>query len=675
MNYPICFLAFCLLVFPTTSAFSQQSPHRLDDIVVTASRIESPLKEAPANVTVITSDDIEGTGAQTVADVVQREPGVFTQNLLGNPKGANIDIRGYGEAAPQNVLVLVNGRRVNGIDMSGADLAQIPVEAIERIEVYRGLGTVLYGDNAAAGVVNIILKAGEGPPKVVASTTVGSYNYFKPEVMISGKQGKFSFFTTLSNINTQGYRHNNEFYGKDALGSFKIDAFRNLSFNVSAGYHKDSYGQAGPLYWSDLRRGIVESKDSTHPNDTASTEDSFVDFEPEVKLGDNVLVSLGGSYRNRHISSSFDLGSSDFFLTKGQLETYAFTPKVVVSHPLGETAKNILIVGSDWYKYPTTATSSSLYFGSQSRKKQDVEKRDFAYYITDKLYPMTDLMIEGGYRRQRSTYDFKDAGLLSGVTESGTSRYDREAYRVSASYTLLDKANVFASYGKGFRFPATDEFITWGWYWNGSYIPTHINTALKPQTTKEFNVGVRWNPWRSFSGSVTYFRTDNRDEIYLNPLTYTNENYDKTRREGVETSLFFNLATGLTLNLTYSYTDASFEGGPFDGNRIPLVPRNKASAKLAYALSNWDFSLASVYTGDRHAISDQENAKEKLPGYTTFDAAMGYRYERLAVLFTIRNLADKRYSEYGVYNGYSDIGLYPSPGRQFFLTLKYVIGG
>jgi len=157
-------------------------PYNLGEIVVTASRIETPLAEAPANVTVITEKQIHEMGAQTLVDVFDREPGVFTQNLLGNPKTANVDIRGYGEAAPQNVLVLVNGRRINSIDLSGADLAQIPVDAIERIEVYRGPASVLYGDNAAAGAVNIILKKGEGPLQAQVATTVGSYNTFKPEV-------------------------------------------------------------------------------------------------------------------------------------------------------------------------------------------------------------------------------------------------------------------------------------------------------------------------------------------------------------------------------------------------------------------------------------------------------------------------------------------------------------
>jgi len=115
-------LVFIYCMAGTAPALAQE-PYRLDEVVVTASRIETPLAEAPANVTVITADQIREMGAQTLVDVFQQEPGVFTQNVLGNPKTATIDIRGYGEAAPQNVLFLVNCRRINSIVLSGADLS------------------------------------------------------------------------------------------------------------------------------------------------------------------------------------------------------------------------------------------------------------------------------------------------------------------------------------------------------------------------------------------------------------------------------------------------------------------------------------------------------------------------------------------------------------------------
>jgi iron complex outermembrane receptor protein len=664
-----------VFLFPF-AAFPQNSPLSLDEIVVTASRTESPLREAPANVSIVTADEIRESGAQTVADALEREPGVFPQNYLGNPKTANIDIRGYGEAAPQNVLVLVNDRRVNSPDLSGTDLSLIPVDAIERIEVYRGPATVLFGDNAAAGVVNIILKTGEGPPKVTAATTVGSYNYVKPEVAVSGSQGKFSYLAIGSDIDTDGYRHNNAYHAKDGLGNFSFAVSDNLTLKLSTGTHRDDYGLPGYLFWSALRSGAVGPKDSNNPNDNASTEDNFFDLVPELKLIDDVVLSLGGSYRDRHTASYYDYGSGNNYEMKGELQTYGFTPKVVVSKPLGGM-KSVFVAGSDYYKYATTVDSSSYYF-CPSLSNANIGRRDFAYYADEKLYPFKDLALEAGYRKQRTTYDVNYADLINPMlSQIGRSSYDRDACRFSANYTVLEKTNVFASYAKGFRFPVTDEFVAPGYVvYPGYFVPTQINTGLKPQTTEEFDAGIRWNPLARFAGTITYFNTRNRDEIYYNPMTFANENYDRTKRQGAETSVFVGLTERLSLNAAYSYTEAIFDGGQFDGNRIPLVPKNKVSAKLTYAISDWKFSLASIYTGARYAISDQANIGEQLPGYTTFDGSIGYKYKKLTVLFTAKNLTDKRYSAMGVYSSSAnDIALYPSPGRQFFLRFQYELGG
>ena len=89
--------------------------------------------------------------------------------------------------------------------------------------MYRGPASVLYGDNAAAGAVNIILKAGEGSPKGSVSVTTGSYNSFKPEALISGSQNRFSYMAFASDLDTDGYRHNNSLHAKDLLGNFGFD--------------------------------------------------------------------------------------------------------------------------------------------------------------------------------------------------------------------------------------------------------------------------------------------------------------------------------------------------------------------------------------------------------------------------------------------------------------------
>ena len=447
---------------------------------------------------------------------------------------------------------------------------------MERIEVYRGPASVLFGDNAAAGAINIITKQGAGAPQVTAATTVGSYNYFKPEASISGSQGKFSYYAFASDLDTSGYRHNNAFHGKDALGNFSFDATDFLTLRLKTGTHTDTYGQPGALYLGDLRSGIVDPKDSTHPFDTANTEDSFVDLAAEIKPWKDVVLSLGGSYRDRHTASYNDFGFGSFTQLQSQLQTYGFTPKMVISTPIFNL-KSDFVVGTDFYRYPTTVGSSGVFTGP-AQTRSNIEKDDFAYYANEKLFLFKDLFVEAGYRRQKSTYDINFTDYINpSVSQVGDTRYDKEAYRFSANYSIFDKANLFVTYATGFRFPATDEFVSQGYcVAPGFCIPTLVNQNLLPQTTKEFDAGFRWSPWHKVAGTVTFFSSRNQDEIYFNPLTFTNENYDKTKRQGLETGLFFNLVKGLNLDLTYSYTEATFDGGPSTGTGYHLCRATKS---------------------------------------------------------------------------------------------------
>ena len=152
-------IAFILGLF-SSSAWSASSVD-LEPIIVTTSRMAQHDYKIAGNVTVITQKQIEASHAQNVPDILRQALGTFIydQNTV---KTSTLDIRGFGDTAPRNVLVLVNERRINSVDISGPDLMQIPVEAIERIEVIRGAGSVLYGDNAVGGVVNIITKEGKG---------------------------------------------------------------------------------------------------------------------------------------------------------------------------------------------------------------------------------------------------------------------------------------------------------------------------------------------------------------------------------------------------------------------------------------------------------------------------------------------------------------------------------
>ncbi|MFZ0726692.1 MAG: TonB-dependent receptor plug domain-containing protein, partial [Desulfobacterales bacterium] len=231
-------LLITLFLFPFV-VDAQQAPQAgappatLPEVVVTGTRIEQQIRMVPANVSVITPADIQNTNAKTAADLLRGEEGIVVRDPLGNGNTAAVDLRGFGETATQNTLVLVDGRRVNEVDLSAVDWAQIPIEQIERIEVVRGSGTVLYGDNAAAGVINIITKSPSQKFSANGGVTFGSYNRAKVDAYASGGDKKTAASLYGSLEETDGYRENNNYNSGDIGGQVLFDATDRLALNLS----------------------------------------------------------------------------------------------------------------------------------------------------------------------------------------------------------------------------------------------------------------------------------------------------------------------------------------------------------------------------------------------------------------------------------------------------------
>jgi outer membrane cobalamin receptor len=150
-----------LFLFAMDGALAQNAekdPVKLDEIIVTAPAADSTLRTVPHSVSLITAEDIEHSPATTLTELLAREANLNLQSFLGNDKRAAIDMRGMGDTSISNVLVLVDGLRLNEVDQSGADFSSIPMSSIERIEIIRGGGSDRYGDGAGGGVINNITK-------------------------------------------------------------------------------------------------------------------------------------------------------------------------------------------------------------------------------------------------------------------------------------------------------------------------------------------------------------------------------------------------------------------------------------------------------------------------------------------------------------------------------------
>lgn len=650
-----------------------EDARRLEEIVVTASRSETPLREVPANVSVITREEMKELGVTTVAEAFFREPGVFVNSQLNNPKYTDIDIRGYGDGAGRNTLFLIDGRRVTNIDLSGTDLAQVPVEMIERIEVYRGPGTVLYGDNAVAGVVNIILRKGEGGPKIATSVTTGSYNLLNPRVSLSGQAGALSYFAVTSSYESEGYRHNNDLRMKDAFTNLSFDGIRNMTVRLKAGHHRDQYGLPGNLSFRQLNSLLYDRKDTDEPFNRAATEDNFVDLGADIKVTEDLVLALEGSYRNRHNSSHFE-GTGWFLDSMGKMETLSFSPRVTFGRPVFGF-KNRLIVGFDYYSYPTSGSNDYGF----THDTTTINRKDAGFYADNTIRLTENLLFDIGYRTQKTSYTFDYYNYTGLIAPFEATTHDKkDAFRSSFTYLFSKDGKVFLSYGKGFRFPVTQELFN---AWNSLSFPPRppIDPDITAQTTKEWDLGVKWEPHKRISGEVTFFLSRSDNELFYNDLDFTNQNYGKTERRGIEARVGWIIVPGLRLDGTYSWVDARFREGRFRGKDIPLVPAQKLSGLLSYSYKEVMVKLISTYTGDRYMVNDLENRFRKLPGATVFDAHIRYGIGNLALSLAVKNLTGKKYDSYGaVTNGIPpfippSVGVFPASERQYFFTFEYAL--
>ncbi|TAL62592.1 MAG: TonB-dependent receptor, partial [Bacteroidetes bacterium] len=268
----ICILSLITFYFLLFTLSFAEEEIKLEEVVVTATRYEEQPSKVPANITVITEKDIKNSSAQNIPELLRTEIGIQVNDITGNRRNYAVDLRGFGETAPLNTLVLVDGRRINQPDLSGVDWTEIPLERVKRIEIIRGgRGSILYGDNATGGVINIITKEGD-TFKAGGELSAGSYGTFKGSAYLNGSPNGLSISLAGNYLTSDGYRDNSSTEAKDVglNASYTPKDFIKLYF--STGYHKDNTGLPGALKESDFAAGASRT-DSKHPDDYMDVED------------------------------------------------------------------------------------------------------------------------------------------------------------------------------------------------------------------------------------------------------------------------------------------------------------------------------------------------------------------------------------------------------------------
>jgi iron complex outermembrane recepter protein len=635
---------FCLLGVPFFGNAADQQPvgneeALMEEVVVTGTRTQEEVRKIPANVTVINKEDIRNSNARNVTDLLRTEEGLSVRDYYGNGKTVNVDLRGFGETGPSNTLVLVDGRRVNAVDLSGVDWTQIPLEQIERVEIVRGTGTVLYGDNAVGGVINIITKIPTKKTTLKAETGLGSYGQHKEAVSLSGGRENVSGSLYASYDATEGYRENSKFRARDMGGKIILDPSDILSLNLSGSYHSDIFGLPGYLTKDEVNQ---DRRASNSPLDNAKTTDGYLNLGMNLDLGRSGNIMSDVSFRDRNSESDW---VSWMWQSETRTRTWAFTPRYSWEGDISGH-KNTFIAGTDFYWTNLDILTSH----------EGINKNSQGFYFNNAFSLLDTLTLSLGARRERVAYEFQTA-------TSDFQPIDREnAYSAGLTYGYQGKSSLFARFNRSFRFPLTDELFS---SWSG------LNTHLEPQTGKHYEAGVRHYLTKKVYLDVTLYRAEFDNEIFYNPLTLTNENHPKTLHRGIEIGAKAELSRFVTCYGNFTYEKATFEKQPFSGNEIPAVPRHKGNLGLRIhdLLPGLVFSAQYNYVGSSYAISDQANNLEELARYYTIDSKVSYQWKNLEAFFGVNNLTNEKYSQYAVASGSGPV-FYPSPERNWTAGLK-----
>ncbi|QSV62617.1 MAG: TonB-dependent receptor [Dolichospermum sp. DL01] len=548
---------------------------------------------------VIEKAEIQKQGATSVADVLKKMPG-FAINDVGH--GADIHTGTYYRGASINQSVfLINGRPINtniSTYHGGTDLNSIPVEAIERVELYSGTAASLYGSSAFGGVVNIITKEGYGKPKLTGSAEFGSLNLNNQQVTYGGSTNKvkynFSFERFFidnrylvpvgaANRDTQGYLFNADTATSTYFGSVGIDLDPKNSLNLD-------------VTTLSSRRGLIYFGFPLQ-RDRLDHDGLNLGLSWKTRLGkgenSNLTTTLG---YNRDYFSTYGPTGATFYRT-GILDTQQF--KTRIDHEWKITPNNQLRWGLDLKNTDligdVISTNPDLISKNEKEDRSVLNTALFAvntWKISDAL--QADLGVRQNFDSQFGSYFNPSFGLR---------------YAVNPAVALR------GSWAGAQRNPGLDQLYVFDTVHNWN-----PNPNLKPETGSTWTAGIDMRLSENLLGQLTYFGNSLDNRLAVDSTTRTWTNIGLVDTNGLEAALQLKIAREWSTFLNYTYTDAQIKTGTQKGLQLGLIPYSLLQTGIGYQNNGWQGNLYATYnSGSRRSIFPRN-----LPGERSTDFAPSF---------------------------------------------------
>jgi len=623
-------LSFSVLTLAAGIAEAVFAATEIPAVVVSAARTEQSTLITPASITVITREQIEVSGARHINEVLRGQGGVQVNDLYGDGSRASIDMRGFGDTAGSNTLVLVDGRRLNNPDIAAPDLNSIALEDVERIEIIQGSAGVLFGDQAVGGVINVITRK-PGALRHSLKLSAGSYNTVQLHAMTSqALDNGINYRLSLDARESDNYRDHNE--------ASYINGFGKLGYEYSSGsvsgelqYINDELNTPGTLFADE----VIADRRQVNPvfaNDFSNAKTAIARLGLVQQMSEN--WSAEGELTGRDTNGEFRLSSvfgAETEVSTQDRRVVEFTPRFIGFVPAMNNTMMTLgadLVASDY--------ELSSRFGDQLN-----DQSQYSLYAQAVVPASEVLDVTLGVRYAQVENDLRDTGTFA-IYPAGIQIDDDVTV---ATFGLAIKADenwrVLFRADQNYRFAKVDEYL------QPVFTPTFTPVILKTQQGLSVETGVEW-----VSGSDTakllIYQLDLDDEIAYDPVNFANINLDQTRRKGVITSGYWQQSKKLGYSASYTFTDAEVLSGPFAGKDIPLVARHSVLLGSDYQLTEkWQLYGELFAISERVFAGDFDNVLGRLPGYGVLNIKAGYDYRNFFFTARVNNLLNKAYSDVG----------------------------
>lgn len=653
-----------------TAAYGQSTT--LPDLTVTATRLDSGI--TGASTSIITADDIARSPEPTIPGILAREPGVQVRSLFGGVNGANaiVDLRGFGATGASNTLVLVNGRRLNDLDLQGVDWAAIPRDSIARIEITRGnSGAVLYGDGAVGGVINIVTKTGVGlPSRLRVDTAVGSYGQVEGNYSANLASGPHALSVFANGVRADGYRANNDYRQLNAVGNYNYATeWGGLYANFSADdQHLGLPGGRTVDPSLGINQLVTDRRGTNTPFDYADKQGLNGTAGVTVNLMPGAELIIDGGVRHKEQQGGFfTTVNVPTYFYEAALTTASVTPRLKVDTTVaGLPYKSIS--GVDYYD-STYASPRGQFSGAAPVHRYDLDQSSLAAYTMNTLTLFGSTDVSAGGRVQRTAIrarDRFDASAPGGAYDSAATPLDdaatNTAWHVGLEHRLNSMITLFGRAAQSFRVPTVDERLSLSAY------PSDFN--LKTQTSHDAEAGVRAHVG-IFDMQWSLYDMYLENEIHYRPDIFANVNLDPTRRYGSEAMASAQVTETIRLKAGVAYTRSVFREGSYAGNDVPLVARNTASAGVAWNIldKRLVFNGDVRYVGSRRMDNDQANVQPMIPPVTLVDVRLGGELDRYFWSVSVQNLFNSEYFDYASASTFTlgRYSAYPQSGRTFLV--------